>query len=45
MKLAYSPFFLKYARELRIIVLRRNKGGRSPRVHGNKVYIRAYERK
>jgi hypothetical protein len=38
-------FFLEYVGELHIIVLRRNKRGRTPRVHGNKVYIHAYERK
>jgi hypothetical protein len=38
-------FFLKYAGELRIIALRRKKGNRSPRVHIDKDYTRAFARK
>jgi hypothetical protein len=38
-------FFLKYAGELRIIALRRKKGKRSPKVHTDKDYTRAFARR
>jgi hypothetical protein len=40
------PLFFSFSNiELHIIVLRKNKGSRFPRVHGNKVYIRACRRR